>query len=166
MAVHRKGGDPHDHHGRGCAYTDPGRRRESVFTSGRSQTSGSMRSWKRAGVNKMSLYRQFESKRIFWQHYLVRTDQKFWAYSDASIDKHPGDQDTSCVSFSSISRNGRRRQLSRLPVRQCGGGVSRSVTRGAQHGGRQQGAPTAALDKVGEGGGALTHHRWRSLWLC
>jgi AcrR family transcriptional regulator len=44
-----------------------------------------------AGVNKMSLYRQFESKEDLLQHYLVRTDQKFWAYFDASIDKHPGD---------------------------------------------------------------------------
>ena len=46
---------------------------------------------KRAGVNKMSLYRQFESKEDLLQHYLVRTDQRFWAYFDASIDKHPGD---------------------------------------------------------------------------
>jgi AcrR family transcriptional regulator len=46
---------------------------------------------KRAGVNKMSLYRQFESKEDLLQHYLVRTDRKFWAYFDASIGKHPGD---------------------------------------------------------------------------
>jgi AcrR family transcriptional regulator len=45
---------------------------------------------KRAGVNKMSLYRQFESKEDLVRHYLLRTDQKFWAYFDASIDKHPG----------------------------------------------------------------------------
>jgi len=45
---------------------------------------------KRASLNKMSLYRQFESKEDLLQHYLVRRDQKFWEYFDASIDKHPG----------------------------------------------------------------------------
>jgi AcrR family transcriptional regulator len=45
---------------------------------------------KRAGVNKMSLYRQFESKDDLLQHYLLRRDQKFWAYFNASIDRHPG----------------------------------------------------------------------------
>jgi AcrR family transcriptional regulator len=45
---------------------------------------------KRAGVNKMSLYRQFESKEDLLQQYLLRTDQTFWAYFDGSIDKHPG----------------------------------------------------------------------------
>jgi AcrR family transcriptional regulator len=45
---------------------------------------------KRAGVHKMSLYRQFESKEDLLQQYLVRRDQKFWAYFDASMDKHPG----------------------------------------------------------------------------
>jgi AcrR family transcriptional regulator len=46
---------------------------------------------KRAGVNKMSLYRQFESKEDLLRHYLLRTDQKFWTYFQASIDKHPED---------------------------------------------------------------------------
>jgi AcrR family transcriptional regulator len=45
---------------------------------------------KRAGVNKMSLYRQFESKEDLLQHYLVRRDQIFWSYFDKSINKHPG----------------------------------------------------------------------------
>jgi AcrR family transcriptional regulator len=45
---------------------------------------------KRAGVNKMSLYRQFESKEDLLRHYLLRTDRKFWSYFNASIDKHPG----------------------------------------------------------------------------
>jgi AcrR family transcriptional regulator len=45
---------------------------------------------KRAGVNKMSLYRQFESKEGLLQHYLVRRDRKFWTYFDESINKHPG----------------------------------------------------------------------------
>jgi AcrR family transcriptional regulator len=45
---------------------------------------------KRAGVNKMSLYRQFESKEGLLRQYLLRTDTAFWAYFDASIDKHPG----------------------------------------------------------------------------
>jgi AcrR family transcriptional regulator len=46
---------------------------------------------KRAGVNKMSLYRQFESKEDLLRHYLLRRDKKFWAYVDASIGKHPGE---------------------------------------------------------------------------
>jgi AcrR family transcriptional regulator len=46
---------------------------------------------KRAGVNKMSLYRQFESKEDLLRHYLLRRDEKFWAYFDASIAKHPGE---------------------------------------------------------------------------
>ena len=45
---------------------------------------------KRAGVNKMSLYRQFESKEDLLRHYLLRRDQKFWSYFDESINKHPG----------------------------------------------------------------------------
>jgi AcrR family transcriptional regulator len=44
---------------------------------------------KRAGLSKMSLYRQFESKEDLLQQYLARRDKKFWAYFDASIDKHP-----------------------------------------------------------------------------
>ena len=46
---------------------------------------------KRAGVNKMSLYRQFDSKEDLLRQYLLRTDRTFWAYFDASADKHPGD---------------------------------------------------------------------------
>jgi AcrR family transcriptional regulator len=46
---------------------------------------------KRAGVNKMSLYRQFESKEDLLRHYLLRRDEKFWAYFDASAAKHPGE---------------------------------------------------------------------------
>src|ERR1700733_13415901 len=45
---------------------------------------------KRAGVNKMSLYRQFESKDDLLRHYLLRRDERFWAYFDASLAKHPG----------------------------------------------------------------------------
>ena len=45
---------------------------------------------KRARVNKMSLYRQFESKEDLVRQYLLRRDEKFWAYVDASFDKHPG----------------------------------------------------------------------------
>lgn len=46
---------------------------------------------KRAGVNKMSLYRQFESKDALLQEYLARRDQRFWAYFEASMARHPGD---------------------------------------------------------------------------
>jgi AcrR family transcriptional regulator len=46
---------------------------------------------KRARVNKMSLYRQFESKEDLLRQYLLRRDAKFWAYFDASLAKHPGE---------------------------------------------------------------------------
>jgi AcrR family transcriptional regulator len=49
---------------------------------------------KRAGVNKMSLYRQFESKEDLLRQYLLRRDKKFWAYIDASLAKHPGEPRT------------------------------------------------------------------------
>jgi AcrR family transcriptional regulator len=45
---------------------------------------------KHAGVNKMSLYRQFKSKEDLLRHYLQRRDMKFWLYVDASVAKHPG----------------------------------------------------------------------------
>jgi AcrR family transcriptional regulator len=44
---------------------------------------------KRARVNKMSLYRQFESKDDLLRQYLLRRDERFWAYFDASLAKHP-----------------------------------------------------------------------------
>ncbi len=46
---------------------------------------------KRARVNKMSLYRQFESKEDLLHQYLLRRDAKFWAYFDASLAKRPGE---------------------------------------------------------------------------
>jgi AcrR family transcriptional regulator len=46
---------------------------------------------KHAGVNKMSLYRQFKSKEDLLRHYLLRRDRKFWLYVDASMAKHPGE---------------------------------------------------------------------------
>jgi AcrR family transcriptional regulator len=45
---------------------------------------------KRAGVNKMALYRQFESKEALLLHYLQRMDEKFWGYFEHSIAQHPG----------------------------------------------------------------------------
>jgi AcrR family transcriptional regulator len=44
----------------------------------------------RAGVNKMALYRQFESKDALLLHYLQRMDEKFWGYFDHSVAQHPG----------------------------------------------------------------------------
>ncbi|WP_341677044.1 TetR/AcrR family transcriptional regulator [Niveibacterium sp. SC-1] len=44
---------------------------------------------KRAGVNKMSLYRQFESKDALLLHYLEGRDALFWSKFDASLAKHP-----------------------------------------------------------------------------
>lgn len=45
----------------------------------------------RAGVNKMSLYRQFKSKDDLVLAYLERSDENFWGYFNASMDAHPGD---------------------------------------------------------------------------
>jgi AcrR family transcriptional regulator len=45
---------------------------------------------KRAGVNKMSLYRQFESKDALLLHYLTRREERFWDYFEASLARHPG----------------------------------------------------------------------------
>lgn len=46
---------------------------------------------KAAGVNKMSLYRQFASKDELLKHYLDRRDESFWRLYEASIAQHPGD---------------------------------------------------------------------------
>lgn len=44
----------------------------------------------RAGVNKMSLYRQFASKDELIVAYLEQANDCFFSYFDKSIDKHPG----------------------------------------------------------------------------
>jgi len=46
---------------------------------------------KLAGMNKMSLYRQFSSKDELLRQYLLRRDDKFFGYFNASVDKHPDD---------------------------------------------------------------------------
>lgn len=46
---------------------------------------------KQAGVNKMSLYRQFSSKDELVKHYFLRADTRFWAVIERSIAKHPDD---------------------------------------------------------------------------
>ena len=43
-----------------------------------------------AGVNKMSLYRQFESKDALLMYYLQGREKTFWGYFETSIAKHPG----------------------------------------------------------------------------
>ncbi|HVW52628.1 MAG TPA: TetR/AcrR family transcriptional regulator [Trinickia sp.] len=45
----------------------------------------------RAGVNKMSLYRQFSSKDELIAAYLEQANDCFFSYFDKSIDQHPGD---------------------------------------------------------------------------
>lgn len=45
----------------------------------------------RAGVNKMSLYRQFKSKDDLVLAYLARSAENFWGYFNASMDAHPDD---------------------------------------------------------------------------
>lgn len=44
-----------------------------------------------AGVNKMSLYRQFHSKEDLLLHYLRRREARFWQYLETAIARHPGD---------------------------------------------------------------------------
>lgn len=44
----------------------------------------------RAGVNKMSLYRQFSSKDDLVLAYLARKDSNFFGYVEKSLAKHPG----------------------------------------------------------------------------
>lgn len=44
---------------------------------------------KLAGVNKMSLYRQFGSKDELLRRYLLRRDEKFFALFEASVAQHP-----------------------------------------------------------------------------
>ncbi|PQV45405.1 TetR/AcrR family transcriptional regulator [Paraburkholderia sp. BL21I4N1] len=45
----------------------------------------------RAGVNKMSLYRQFSSKDDLVMAYLDRRDEQFFGYVEKSFAKHPGE---------------------------------------------------------------------------
>lgn len=45
----------------------------------------------RAGVNKMSLYRQFSSKDDLILAYLARKDEQFFGYVEKSFAKHPGE---------------------------------------------------------------------------
>ena len=54
---------------------------------------------KRAGVNKMMLYRQFESKDALLLLYLERMDETFWSYFEESVAKHPGNPRAQMVQF-------------------------------------------------------------------
>jgi len=54
---------------------------------------------KRAGVNKMSVYRQFASKEDLLLHYLARRNEKFWSYFNTSLAKHPGQPAKQLVQF-------------------------------------------------------------------
>ncbi|HKT96501.1 MAG TPA: TetR/AcrR family transcriptional regulator [Paraburkholderia sp.] len=53
----------------------------------------------RAGVNKMSLYRQFSSKDDLVVAYLKRCDERFFERFEASIAKHPGDPARQLVQY-------------------------------------------------------------------
>ncbi|CAJ0856643.1 hypothetical protein R20233_00425 [Ralstonia sp. LMG 32965] len=53
----------------------------------------------KAGVNKMSLYRQFKSKDDLVLAYLERSEESFWGYFDASVAKHPDDAHAQLLQF-------------------------------------------------------------------
>ena len=53
----------------------------------------------RAGVNKMSLYRQFSSKDDLVVAYLKRCDERFFERFEASIAKHPGNPARQLVQY-------------------------------------------------------------------
>ena len=52
-----------------------------------------------AGVNKMSLYRQFSSKDDLILAYLARMDACFFERVDASLAKHPGDPKAQLIQY-------------------------------------------------------------------
>jgi AcrR family transcriptional regulator len=54
---------------------------------------------KRAGLSKMALYRQFESKDALLLAYLERMDEVFWNHFDTSVGKHPDKPDRQVVQF-------------------------------------------------------------------
>lgn len=54
---------------------------------------------KHAGVNKMCLYRQFESKDGLLLRYLERRDQRFWDYFEASQTEYPDDPRRQLLQF-------------------------------------------------------------------
>ncbi|HEY3597071.1 MAG TPA: TetR/AcrR family transcriptional regulator [Paraburkholderia sp.] len=53
----------------------------------------------RAGVNKMSLYRQFSSKDDLIVAYLEREDREFFVRFERSIARHPGDAATQLTQY-------------------------------------------------------------------
>lgn len=54
---------------------------------------------KRAGVHKMTLYRQFNSKDTLLLEYLARMEQVFWGHFEASVDKHPKNPRSQLLQF-------------------------------------------------------------------
>jgi AcrR family transcriptional regulator len=53
----------------------------------------------RAGVNKMSLYRQFSSKDDLVVAYLEQSDQRFFERFDESLAKHPGEPKKQLIQY-------------------------------------------------------------------
>lgn len=70
----------------------------------------------RAGVNKMSLYRQFKSKDDLVLAYLARSAENFWGYFNASMDAHPADARAQLLQFF-IDLSGRASQAGYRGVR-------------------------------------------------
>jgi AcrR family transcriptional regulator len=54
---------------------------------------------KLAGLNKMAVYRQFDSKDDLLLHYLARSDETFWGYFEASVSAQPANPRAQLVQF-------------------------------------------------------------------
>jgi len=52
-----------------------------------------------AGLNKMAVYRQFESKEALLLHYLTRSDETFWGHFEAAVARHPDKPGEQLVQF-------------------------------------------------------------------
>lgn len=109
----------------------------------------------RAGVNKMSLYRQFKSKDDLVLAYLARSAENFWGYFNASMDAHPDDARAAAAVLHRPVGAGEPGGLPGVSVRQRGGGVSRPVASRAAVCRAQQVAAAGAPARARRAAGAI-----------
>ncbi len=101
----------------------------------------------------MSLYRQFSSKDDLVLAYLERKDTQFFSYVETSFAKHPGEPAKQLLQyFDDLAVRASDDGLSRLPFRECRGGVSGHIACGEAVCRRQQGAPDGAHHRTRRGG--------------